>query len=197
MEREILTESKSAPLFGLVLAGGFSTRMLQDKAKLKFGDKYMYQVAMQVLRQVCDEVYLSCRSEQFSELDDVAIIPDELSSRGPITGILSAQKFNPHVAWLVIPVDMPNLSEKFIKNNLIAGRDHLKDATGLKDKQGSFLQPLVAIYEPSSHLFLQKSFRANIYSLKTTLALMRIKVIEVDDVHNCLSNYNFPEDWDR
>jgi molybdopterin-guanine dinucleotide biosynthesis protein A len=195
VEREILTESNSAPLFGLVLAGGFSTRMLQDKAKLKFGEKYMYQVAMDVLRQVCDEVYLSCRSEQCSELDDVAIIPDELSSRGPITGILSAQKFNPQVAWLVIPVDMPYLNEKFIKNNLIAGRDHLKDATVLKDKQGSFLQPLVAIYEPSSHLFLREGFNANIYSLKAALNLMKIEVVEVEDPQHCLNNYNFPEDW--
>jgi len=183
------------PLYGLVLAGGFSTRMQEDKSLLVVDGKYMYQVALHLLGQVCTQVYLSCRIEQSQNFQNCHLIPDAFPPNGPISGILSAQKFNAQVAWLVIPVDMPNLKKEFIDNNLIAGRDPAKNVTILKDRTDAHVQPLVAIYEPSSHLLLEQSYYRGTYSLKAILAQMKIKVVEVDDPDNCLLNYNSREDW--
>ena len=190
-----MTEDKIPPLFGLVLAGGFSARMQQDKALMTLDGKYMFQVALHLLGQLCTEVYLSCRIEQSHNFKNCDFIPDAFLPKGPITGILSAQRLNKEVAWLVIPVDMPNLNKDFLSHSLIAGRDPSRNVTLLKARKDVSTQPLVAIYEPSSHLFLEQSYNQGIYSLKSALAEMDYHVVEVDDAHDCLRNYNLPEDW--
>lgn len=195
MGNEILSEVKLPQLFGLVLAGGFSARMQQDKALMILDGEYMYQVALHLLDHVCPQVYISCRVEQSRNFKNCHLIPDAFPPKGPVTGILSAQKFNAEVAWLVIPVDMPNLTREFIDNNLIAGRDPSKNVTLLKAREDRYTQPLVAIYEPSSHLFLAQNYQKGNYSLTAILAQINIKVIEIDDLQNCLRNYNSPEDW--
>lgn len=92
-------------LCGLVLAGGRSSRMGENKAYLKWNGVPLYQHMMSLLDQigmfrimVSGEGY-GCHS-----------IPDELPGRGPLSGIHAAlSKLDDGYCLLVVPVDMPLL----------------------------------------------------------------------------------------
>ena len=56
--------SNDRPINGLVLVGGYSSRMKTDKASLKYHGLSQAAHSAALLEKYCDEVYLSCREGQ-------------------------------------------------------------------------------------------------------------------------------------
>ena len=56
-------------LTGIVLAGGRSTRMGQDKASLPFGDETLLTRAVRIVGEVADQVLVVARAEQRGRRD--------------------------------------------------------------------------------------------------------------------------------
>ena len=99
-------------IFGLILAGGYSRRMGQDKALLDFHGKAQVEHIYGLLQKYCASVFLSKRSDQ-DTYKNLAYIDDssEFSHHGPLGGILSAMKKYPQADWLVMACDLPFISE--------------------------------------------------------------------------------------
>ena len=121
-------------LFGLVLAGGASTRMRTDKAALEYGGQPQLRRAFEMLSQVCAATFVSVRPDQ---RDDPARagypqIVDRQPGIGPIAGISAALLEHPKAAWLVLACDLPFLTEETLQN-LIAHRDPHKIATAYQE----------------------------------------------------------------
>ncbi|MBV8783971.1 MAG: NTP transferase domain-containing protein, partial [Gammaproteobacteria bacterium] len=77
-----------APLFGLVLSGGRSTRMQRDKAALAYGGRAQLERAMDLLAPRVAHAYVSVRAEQRSDplRARFAQIVDTREGIGPIAG---------------------------------------------------------------------------------------------------------------
>ncbi len=135
-------------LFGLALCGGKSARMKTPKAEIDYHGMPQWQHALALLSRHCAKAFLSV-SPYWRPADmHVPQIPDRFEqSFGPLTGILSAMRTHPSVAWLVIGVDMPFMDDDAIRA-LIHNRDadRLVSAFCHVDKM---VEPLCAIYEPS------------------------------------------------
>jgi molybdenum cofactor guanylyltransferase len=99
----------SDDLYGLVLAGGRSSRMQMDKGELVYHAMPQRDFLFHELRKHCSTVYTSCFPGQNIP---AALNPleDQFDIRGPMNGILSAFKNHPDKAWLVVAVDMPNIT---------------------------------------------------------------------------------------
>jgi molybdopterin-guanine dinucleotide biosynthesis protein A len=144
-----LKKQMTVPLYGLVLVGGKSSRMQRDKSSLHYHDKNQREIGYQLLKKYCSEVFLSCRSAQ-SQFMEHQHLEDNFLNLGPLGGIMTAQQYNPNVAWLVIACDLPLLSEetiKFLKQN----RNPLKIATVFKQEEQEFPEPMVSIWEPRAY----------------------------------------------
>lgn len=138
-----------AQLYGLVLAGGKSSRMGEDKAAVRYHGKMQSERCFDLLSGFCKKVYLSNRCDQafLPGHDGLPQINDLFAGYGPLVGILSAMRTHPLAAWLVIACDMPFLNSRLI-GELVRGRDPSKGATALIASD-SGPEPLCAIYEPS------------------------------------------------
>jgi molybdopterin-guanine dinucleotide biosynthesis protein A len=134
-------------LYGLILMGGKSTRMGQDKAAIDYHGKPQAQFVFELLRAVVPNTFVSVRKDQSCEFTDKLII-DTLDSKGPINGILSAMKTYPDKAWLVLACDLPMVSANTIQQ-LIAERDIIRSATSFAGDQG-LPEPLMSIWEANS-----------------------------------------------
>ena len=141
----------SAPLKGLVLSGGRSTRMRADKALLRYAGETQLDRAARLLAPHVQGVFVSVRPDQASEPTRArhAQILDLPGASGPVAGILAAQAADCAAAWLVVACDLPQLDGRTLAT-LVAARDPARIATAFRSAEGGLPEPLCAIYEPAS-----------------------------------------------
>lgn len=138
-------------LYGLVLAGGKSSRMQTDKAALQYHSNISQRSFLYtLLEKYCAKTFVGCRQEQADQLQTGELfIADENKYEGPLNGILSAHHRFPQKAWLVIAVDLPHISDTTIQL-LLSERDPLKMATVYATRASGMPEPLIAIWEPAA-----------------------------------------------
>ncbi|QWX82498.1 NTP transferase domain-containing protein [Cellulophaga sp. HaHaR_3_176] len=134
-------------IYGLVLSGGKSTRMGQDKGLIAYHGIPQRDYIYQLLDKVCDETFISIRKDQEAEIpEEFQTIIDQNIFRGPYNGILSAHQKYSNVAWLVLACDLPLIDVDALKE-LISARDTTKIATAFALKESPLPEPLCAIWE--------------------------------------------------
>ncbi|WP_144392753.1 molybdenum cofactor guanylyltransferase [Pleionea sediminis] len=98
-------------MIGVVLTGGLSIRMKQDKATLQHPvhkHQTLLDYALEVLINAgCDKVIIS--GEKFGGL------ADDFPQQGPLSGLYSVANRVKEDRFLVIPVDMPLLNSELLK----------------------------------------------------------------------------------
>ena len=180
------------PLKIAVMAGGFSTRMGQEKANLDFGRGPNLLALQKLLAPFTkSKLILSQRTEQNFGLDGYNIIEDQFLNVGPLAGLLSLFGADSNCAYLVVAADLGEIDQEIIEQ-LTQARDPLKLATVLETDR---LEPLAAIYEPAIIPHLQKLLFApkqGLTQLLHQLAIARVELRELD--WGKLKNFNQPED---
>lgn len=143
--------SADAPLFGLVLAGGASTRMQRDKAAIEYHGQSQLQWTFDLLSHVCAATFVSVRPDQREEPTRAHLpqIVDRQPGIGPLAGISAALLAHPKAAWLVVACDLPFLNERTLRH-LIEHRDPRKLATAYRSSHDGLPEPLCAIWEPAA-----------------------------------------------
>jgi molybdopterin-guanine dinucleotide biosynthesis protein A len=151
----------SAPLYGLVLAGGRSSRMGRDKAGIEFDGRTQLERAYGLLEHLTARSFISVRPDQATEplRTRFAQIVDLPGLEGPAAGIRAAQLEHPEAAWLVVACDLPLLDAATLQH-LIARRDSSRIATAYRSSRDGLPEPLCAIYEPAAAQLLA-AFLAN------------------------------------
>lgn len=184
---------KETKLYGLVLAGGMSVRMGQDKSIINWHGKEQRYYIADLLQQFCDEVYISCREEQQIEINpQYKTIADSVDGKGPVVGILSAQAQYPYVAWLVLACDLPLIDHVTIQH-LLDNRDTTAIATTYKSPYDGLPEPLITIWEPQSHTQLN-SFKEQGYNCPRKMLINSHTHIIAPQNADALQNANTPEE---
>ena len=152
----------TTPLYGLVLAGGRSSRMGRDKAALEFNGRTQLARAFDLLSPLAARCFVSVREDQRNDrlragYPQIVDLPD--APPGPAGGILAAQRAHPGVAWLVVACDLPLLDAATLQH-LIARRDPARDATAFRSTHDGLPEPLCAIWEPASTARLSEALQA-------------------------------------
>jgi len=145
-------QALAPPIDGLVLIGGKSSRMGEDKTKIQYHDLPQYKHAYLLLENICRKTYLS-GNESTEYTDDELVIRDTFTGLGPFGGILSAFRENPNRALLTIPTDTP-LIDRELLDFLIAHRNPQKMATCFHNPETGFPEPLITIWEPKAYPIL-------------------------------------------
>jgi molybdopterin-guanine dinucleotide biosynthesis protein A len=184
----------SAPLYGLVLAGGASTRMQRDKAALLYHGRPQLQWTFDLVSEICERVFVSVRPDQVD--DEVRRrfpqIVDRLRDKGPIAGIAAAQAEAPNAAWLVVACDLPFLDRATLEH-LVAERDRARYATAYRSAHDGLPEPLCAIYEPVSRLAIDEYVTAGKHCPRRFLGGADVRLLDQPDPRS-LDNVNTVEE---
>jgi molybdopterin-guanine dinucleotide biosynthesis protein A len=187
--------SKEHELYGLILSGGQSSRMGQDKSTLKYHDKPQLEYLFDLVQELLPNTFVSVKQGQSLSFTH-KVIEDQLETKGPINGIISAMQTYPKKAWLVIACDLPLLSNQTI-SQLINERDPSKHATAFATRESGLPEPLVAIWEPGAleplkvhHLEQQRNCPRK-FLINTEIKLIHPQ----NDLE--LYNANSPEEYER
>jgi len=186
---------KDIPIYGLILAGGKSSRMGEDKGSLDYHGMAQVDHVQKILRNFTKQCFVSCRKEQehLPHLKYHLQIHDRLLEMGPGGGIVSALMEHKKAAWLVLACDLPFLDEATIEN-IIAKRNPFKVATCYRSSKNKLPEPLCAIYEPrAKQNFFQ--FFAKGYTCPRKM-LINSNVLNIDLLNeSSLANANTPDDF--
>ncbi|MCF6296873.1 MAG: NTP transferase domain-containing protein [Flavobacteriaceae bacterium] len=185
-----LIQEKIAPVQGLVLAGGKSSRMGQDKTQLSYYGKPQLEHTVSLLEKNLLQTFVSVAQNQ--ELGDYEIIQDKFVDLGAFGAICSAFQHNPNKAWLVLATDLPFVDDTVIQL-LLKHRNPKKIATAIKGKSKQFVEPLITIYEPKAYSVLL-GYLAQGYSCpRKVLINSDIEIVEVNDA--LIRNINTPKEF--
>jgi molybdopterin-guanine dinucleotide biosynthesis protein A len=183
------------PLHALVLAGGLSTRMGQDKGKLLYRGKAQAVHAFESLQDLGIRSFISLREDQWSaeERADYPILYDQYRNLGPMGGILTAMSQAPEAAWLVIACDLPLLSKGTLEN-LLLRRNPFKLATAYRSTSDNLPEPLCAIYEPAIRMRLFEAMGLGLSCPRKVIINSNSHILEPFDQIS-LTNANTPDDF--
>ena len=175
----------------LVLAGGKSKRMGEDKAEIIYHTKSQKEHLKDLSAPFSEKVFLSIRNDQTTKEENV--IKDKFEGLGPFGAILSAFREYPENAWLVLACDLPHVNEEAM-SHLISKRNPSKIATAFLNPETGFADPLFTIWEPKSYLVLLQ-FLAQGYSCpRKVLINSDVELIELPKGKLWLKNVNTPEE---
>lgn len=193
------------PLTGIVLCGGQSTRMGEDKCFLKYQDHPQWEHLARLVGGLCSGVVVSCTLGQFSRLSAgirtmphppglVADLP-EFAGHGPMSGLLTAAHRYPDHSFLLVGCDYPLLREDDLRQ-IIGARRPGKDAVCFSNPQDQMPEPLIAVYEVSSLPIVRRAFQEGEYSLRRVLEQVHSVRVEGADPGR-LRSVDTPEAYHR
>ena len=173
-------------LVGIVLAGGLSSRMGQDKALLEINGQTQLIRATTCLKDAgCDEIIVSRNSSGF--------IVDKFIQQGPVAGIHACLNHADYDDALVIPIDMPLLSETSLRTLINQGRR--------RDCACYFAHNVLPCYlnrlERVSLIAQQRleHGQRSVSGLLEELGAAVIELFESNDESHELFNVNTPQQW--
>lgn len=159
---------------GVVLAGGQSSRMGQDKALMEIEGTTMLDRAIERLRPHCREILVIGDPDKYS-LEHATVVPDDRPGLGPLGGLVTALRHARYVRTLVIACDLPNINDRLLyllKAELVGDRD------AIVPNHSGMLEPMAAAY----HRHAIEAFTAQLDKgeLKMSKALDTVRTAYTD-----------------
>lgn len=191
---------------GYILTGGKSSRMGEDKAFLKIGEKTFLENAFQALKPNCGEVKAVLNKNQNHFIEklpaDVSPIFDVYENRGALGGIHAALKDCKTAFAVILAVDLP-----FVTGEAIAKLCEITDASNkylavVPRQTDEKLQPLCAVYRanyclPALEQILNENDSASVRDFLETIFPRYISAEQLSADENLLHNVNRPEDFQQ
>lgn len=183
-------------LYGLVVCGGKSTRMGCDKSMLQYFNKPQRYYLYDMLKPICEKVFISCNASQAEEIPtEYETITDlnACSNIGPMASLISALTKYPENNFLVVGCDYPYLTVNELYSFIFSNQE--ETAAAFYDDVENVYDPLLACYHHSSFQRLLRMYATGKYSLQQFLQaegaaryhpLNKKAMISVDTKHDFL-----------
>ncbi|MCK9230599.1 MAG: molybdenum cofactor guanylyltransferase [Syntrophales bacterium] len=184
---------------GIILAGGESSRMGENKAFIEFGGERLLDRTITLFRDLFDELILVTNDPR-AYLDlDLTIVTDIIPGKGALGGIYSGLFFTRSERAFVAPCDMPFLNRSFIAWML----SQADDCDVLVPAPADGPQPLHAVYSRRCLSAMKKLIDDDRLQIK--LLFKRCRTVEIpprvlksfDPEGLMFRNINSPEDLDE
>jgi molybdopterin-guanine dinucleotide biosynthesis protein A len=192
--------SDTRPIAGVVLAGGRSRRMRQDKAALTIGGEPLLARVVRRLRLAVPEVLVIGPPELARLVEDVTILPDDQPGLGPLAGLQTAFHARPDTSLFVVACDMPFVSAALAR--YMIARAHAAPSAGVVAlRAAAGREPLHALYAPTCAPHVAEQLAARDLALQHLLD--RVQTLEIPDTEArrydpdglATFNANSPTEW--
>jgi len=180
----------------VLLAGGESRRMRKDKATLLFRGKPLWQIQLELLRQLEPaEILISARTDPIWRPAEVQFVADDPPSRGPLSGLAASLARMRTKHLLAFAIDMPFMTEKYLRFLY----DQIEPGHGVLPKIDNRAEPLTAIYPGEAEVDLRSALSRIDFSLQTLTNRLvqagKLRTVSVpDEARKFFLNLNSPTD---
>ena len=185
---------------GFVLAGGKSSRMGQDKARLKIEGKPLVLRTTELLRPFVRAVTLLGPPARYGDFG-LPVVADRWPDQGPLAAVCSGLVHTTAEWNIFLACDLPLLSGRFIQ--LLVERIRTSQADAVVPRTEAGWQPLCAAYHSRCRPVFVRALEENRRSLNRLFDEIRMETITPDEMTVAglrsveFANMNTPEDWAR
>ncbi|NLW82131.1 MAG: molybdenum cofactor guanylyltransferase [Desulfovibrionales bacterium] len=180
---------------GVVLAGGQSSRLGQDKTAVLHGGQTLLERSAALLGRHCEEVYISCRHPETMPLP-LPVIVDVTERMGPVGGIITALR-RLGGPLLVLACDLPFMEDSVVRQLLQAHAKRPPHCVMTTWEQGGtgFIEALVAIYEDGALPHLEQGVARGVFKLSRLIPpSLRHTITYAENDGKFFFNVNYPHD---
>jgi molybdopterin-guanine dinucleotide biosynthesis protein A len=183
----------------VILAGGQSSRMGSNKARLDFNGKPLIHVLVERILPVTDHILISSNDDSSYRFLNIPVVPDQYRGQGPLAGLHAAMHRDICTLYLVLACDLPNLQAPLL-NGLISFVKGF-DAAIPRTRDG-LAHPLCAVYRRTCLPLVEKSLLRGANKvieifLNNSLNIRWVAPDEGQFEDTDLANINTPEDLQR
>jgi molybdopterin-guanine dinucleotide biosynthesis protein A len=186
-----------APLSAVLLAGGKSSRMGQDKALLPLPgcDHLLWQRQLRVLEELEPREIFWSGPERAGLPEKLHIVPDTLRNAGPLGGVCACLWKATTDLVVVLAVDLPRMDAAYLK----ALAERCTPVRGAVPQISDEFEPLAAIYPAILHELAADRLRQGRYAMQDFVReAVRRELMEVVPVSDGdagkFTNLNSPAD---
>ena len=191
------TAKEDQELCAIVLAGGKSTRMGQDKTRVRVNGRTLVQQMVDLAGIFCSKTYVVGQNPELGS--KVKWMLDEIPGIGPMGGIITALK-RLHSPCLVLACDLPRLEESLLSRLIMCRgeKDPHHCLTAFRQERTAYVESLVAVYEIECLDLLLASYRRGCYKLSRAIPEnRRLHVPYGPEEKSCFFNVNYPDELEK
>lgn len=185
-------------MIGLVLAGGKSSRLGQDKTQVVHEGQTLLSRTATLLERHVDQVHVSSRHD-IDTGGRWPVILDETERIGPAGGIITAlRKLGGPI--LVLACDLPFMEDAIVERLLAARQLRPRQCvlTAWQLEDSGFIENLVAVYEQEALPLLEEGVGRGLFKLSRLIpAELRHIVTYSEEERRIFFNVNYPTDLDQ
>jgi molybdopterin-guanine dinucleotide biosynthesis protein A len=153
-------------LSAVLLAGGKSRRMGQDKATMLFRDVPLWQIQLDLLRKIQpQDLFVSAQIDPPWRPAGVAFVADDPPSRGPLSGIAAVLLRTTTAHLLAVAIDMPFMTANYLRGLC----QRIQPGLGVVPVIENRAEPLAAIYPHEAHDEVFGALSGNDFSLQSVV----------------------------
>ncbi len=164
------------PAGAIILAGGQSRRMGQDKSLLPVEGVPMIQHIARLLRELFDAILIGANDPSKYAFLPIPVIPDGVPGQGPLMGIVSCLEQAQYDVNLVVGCDIPRIDLGFVESLLVQARD--ADIVVPVTERG--YEPLLAVYRKSVIIPARRVLAAGQRRITAVFDHVRVKTIPME-----------------
>ncbi len=168
---------------GIIMAGGKSSRMGEDKGLMIYKGNPMISYPLSVLQGICGEIIISTNNIEYSRFG-YRLIDDAIKGIGPIGGLYSSLMASKNEWNLVVACDMPFVSESFLRE-LIAFEKKGFNALVPQNTNKQY-EALCALYSKSCIPIIENQIKKKEFGLYQLLNKLHVNKLSVS-----IDNRNF------
>ncbi|MBM3416869.1 MAG: molybdenum cofactor guanylyltransferase [Bacteroidetes bacterium] len=160
----------------IILAGGKSSRMGEDKGLVFFKNKRLVEYVTEEVNKVSTYIIIISANPAYKEFG-FPCIEDELKGKGPLGGIYTGLKHSPTQKNLLLGCDMPFLSEKLLQELI----NNCGEEEVLLTEHNSLAEPLCSVYDKNCLSHIKQCIEKNQLKITDALAGLKTRNISFDD----------------
>jgi molybdopterin-guanine dinucleotide biosynthesis protein A len=181
---------------GIILSGGKSLRMGEDKAFLQIEGVPIITRIYNLFKELFQEVIIVTNQREFFKKFDSKIYQDLIPDKGALGGLYTGIFFSSFQYSFCVACDMPFLNKSLVEHLIKNIQDN--DVVVPRTRDG--MQPLHAIYSKNCIDPIERIIQEGKYKITDIYKMVRVKVVEekeflfLDPLRESFINVNTPEE---
>lgn len=175
---------------GIILAGGKSSRMNEDKGLMLLEGKPMIQYVIDVLKPLVDEIIIISNNPDYQQFD-FPVYSDLIKEKGPLAGIYTGLFFSQSETNIVLSCDVPYVNEELISFLLNEHQSH-QITIPLKEER---THQLIGVFSKSCEAVFGISLEKEELKLLEAFKNLNLSIVDANHFDSQLfKNINTPND---